>query len=43
MLNVAVCDDSDIFLQEAEAALRRDARIGEIHLYHTTEQLFEAA
>lgn len=26
MLNVAVCDDSDVFLQEAEAALRRYAQ-----------------
>lgn len=42
MLNVAVCDDSDIFLQEAEAVLRRDTRIGEIHLYHTMEQLLKA-
>lgn len=42
MLNVAVCDDSDIFLQDAETALRRDARIGEIRLFHTTEQLLEA-
>ena len=42
MLNVAVCDDSDVFLQEAEAALRRDARIGEIRLYHTMEQLLKA-
>lgn len=43
MLNVAVCDDSEAFLQEAVTALRRDARIGEIRLYHTTEQLLEAA
>lgn len=26
MLNVAVCDDSGAFLQEAEKVLRRDAR-----------------
>lgn len=43
MLNVAVCDDSDVFLKEAETALRRDARIGEIRLYHTPEQLLTAA
>ena len=41
MLNIAVCDDSDVFLQEAEAVLRRDARIGEIRLYHTLEQLLK--
>ena len=39
MLNVAVCDDSDAFLQEAEKVLRRDTRIGEIRLYHTPERL----
>ena len=42
MLNVAVCDDSDAFLQEAEKVLRRDTRIGEIRLYHTPERLLEA-
>lgn len=39
MLNVAVCDDSGAFLQEAEEVLRRDARIGEIRLSHTPERL----
>lgn len=43
MLNVAICDDSDAFLQEAETMLRRDARIDEIRLYHTPECLLEAA
>lgn len=42
MLNVAVCDDSGAFLQEAETVLRRDARIGEIRLYDTPERLLEA-
>lgn len=39
MLNVAVCDDSGAFLQEAEEVLCRDARIGEIRLSHTPERL----
>lgn len=42
MLNVAICDDSEIFLQEAKTVLRQDARIGEIRLCHTPEELLKA-
>lgn len=42
MLSVAVCDDNAVFLEEMEAALRKDSRVKEIVLYKSPEEFREA-
>lgn len=41
MLKLAVCDDSQLFLQEMKAMLEADARVGNVSCYERPEQLLE--
>lgn len=42
MLNVAVCDDNTVFLEEMRIALAKDVRVKEIEIYNSPEDFWEA-